>query len=56
LHLVLSAKKVLFETKAVVDTAVDPLQRTAPIVTSLPGRTVARGRDKYSAILLGDIE
>ena len=55
LHLRLATDVVMLKAKALIDTAVNPFQRTAPIVTTLPGRTAIWGRRKNTPILLLDI-
>ena len=45
----------MLKAKALVNTAVNPFQRTAPIVTTSPGRTVIGNGRKDTPVLLLDI-
>ena len=53
-HPAVPAQKVPLEPEVVVEAAVDPLQRRATPVASLPGRAPVRGRGKNAPILLGE--
>ncbi len=45
----------MLKAKALINTAVNPFQRTAPIVTTAPGRTVIGNGRKDTPILLLDV-
>src|SRR5664280_3922421 len=55
-HFGLTPYKVLFKTKAIVDTIVDAFQGATTSITTLPRGTAVRRRDEDAPILLRDVD